>query len=258
MVKSWRMGAGVLAMAPAALGQLHEGDIVVRAAGGAIQTGIADPQTGEPIWDARVFLGTFGEFPNFTNDPGLDSPSEAFPQGTGIGFDILKALRVWDGEAFEEIPEERIKVRKGALLVETPAMDEVVPGFVFGEANAGRKFHHHVGYTLLDPAGDGIYLMELALWTDDPGIGPSLPIFIVFNQNRSVDEHREAAEWVEDQIPGECIADCDGSGLLDLFDFLCFTNGFNAGDPGADLTGDGVLDLFDFLAFVNLFNAGCP
>jgi YVTN family beta-propeller protein len=51
--------------------------------------------------------------------------------------------------------------------------------------------------------------------------------------------------------------DCDMSGTLDLFDFLCFVNEFNVGDPTADCDGNGSLDLFDFLCFVNAFNAGC-
>jgi hypothetical protein len=34
-------------------------------------------------------------------------------------------------------------------------------------------------------------------------------------------------------------------------------NGFNAGDPAADCDGNDGLDLFDFLCFVNAFNAGC-
>lgn len=54
-----------------------------------------------------------------------------------------------------------------------------------------------------------------------------------------------------------CYPDCDGSGTLDLFDFLCFVNEFNNGDPYADCDGSGSLDLFDFLCFVNSFNAGC-
>ncbi len=55
-----------------------------------------------------------------------------------------------------------------------------------------------------------------------------------------------------------CVADCDRSGALDLFDFLCFQNAFAAGDASADLDGDGQLTLFDFLAFQNAFAAGCP
>jgi trimeric autotransporter adhesin len=54
-----------------------------------------------------------------------------------------------------------------------------------------------------------------------------------------------------------CTADCDWSGVLDLFDFLCFVNLFNAGAPQADCDLSGGLDLFDFLCFVNAFNAGC-
>jgi hypothetical protein len=54
-----------------------------------------------------------------------------------------------------------------------------------------------------------------------------------------------------------CTPDLDGNGALDLFDFLAFTNLFNAGDPRADLDGNSALDLFDFLTFTNLFNAGC-
>jgi hypothetical protein len=56
---------------------------------------------------------------------------------------------------------------------------------------------------------------------------------------------------------GGCPADLDGNGLLDLFDFLEFTNLFNAGDMQADFEADGVLDLFDFLAFTNAFITGC-
>jgi hypothetical protein len=55
----------------------------------------------------------------------------------------------------------------------------------------------------------------------------------------------------------DCYADCDGSGILDFFDFLCYTNLFNAGSMDADCDGNGGLDFFDFLCFTNEFNAGC-
>ena len=57
---------------------------------------------------------------------------------------------------------------------------------------------------------------------------------------------------------GSCVADCDGSGELNIFDFLCFQNRFATGDPAADIDGDGSLTIFDFLAFQNAFAAGCP
>lgn len=65
-------------------------------------------------------------------------------------------------------------------------------------------------------------------------------------------------------VPPPCYADCDqstGPGVLDIFDFLCFQNRFNNGDPYAcecdQSTGVGVCDIFDFLCFNNRFAQGC-
>ncbi|MFG0284394.1 MAG: GC-type dockerin domain-anchored protein [Phycisphaerales bacterium JB039] len=55
-----------------------------------------------------------------------------------------------------------------------------------------------------------------------------------------------------------CYPDCDGSGALDFFDFLCFQNAFATGKPAADCDASGVLDFFDFLCFQNEFAGGCP
>jgi hypothetical protein len=55
-----------------------------------------------------------------------------------------------------------------------------------------------------------------------------------------------------------CYADCDGSGELDFFDFLCFQDEFAIGAASADCDGSGELDFFDFLCFQNEFAAGCP
>jgi len=57
--------------------------------------------------------------------------------------------------------------------------------------------------------------------------------------------------------PVDCPADFDGSGELDIFDFLAFQNAFSAGDLAADFDGNGELNIFDFLAFQNQFAAGC-
>jgi hypothetical protein len=61
-------------------------------------------------------------------------------------------------------------------------------------------------------------------------------------------------------VPDECevcYPDCDGSGALDIFDFLCYQNLFSAGEPRADCDGSGRLDFFDFLCFQNAFEDGC-
>jgi hypothetical protein len=56
----------------------------------------------------------------------------------------------------------------------------------------------------------------------------------------------------------QCYPDCDGNGVLDFFDFLCFQNAFLNQDPYADCDENGVFDFFDFLCFQNAFLAGCP
>jgi hypothetical protein len=55
-----------------------------------------------------------------------------------------------------------------------------------------------------------------------------------------------------------CPADCDRSGDLTFFDFLCFQNLFAAMESQADCDASGELDFFDFLCFQNAFAVGCP
>jgi len=69
---------------------------------------------------------------------------------------------------------------------------------------------------------------------------------------------QRVASFVVDPACGPCYADCDESGDLDFFDFLCFQNAFAAGEPYADCDQSGDLDFFDFLCFQNEFAAGCP
>jgi len=251
--------AGALGAALPAAAQVHGTDVVISNEDQRIMTREVDLLTGEPGAIRQVFPAEFGEFPNWTNDPGFDSVAGAFSPGREIGFDILAALRVWDGEDFDEIPlEEVIEIRKGPALAVTPAVDMRVGGFVFGEANGGGVFHHHVGYTLADPAADGVYLLELALWTQGGAVAESEPFWIVFNQNESPMVFDEAFQWAEDNLPGgACYADCNGSGALDVFDFLCFQDKFVQGDPEADCDGSGSLDIFDFLCFQDAFATGC-
>jgi hypothetical protein len=58
-------------------------------------------------------------------------------------------------------------------------------------------------------------------------------------------------------VRAACLADVDGNGELDVFDFLEFQNLFSAGDGRADCDASGRLDIFDFLCFTNLYAGGC-
>jgi hypothetical protein len=106
---------------------------------------------------------------------------------------------------------------------------------------------------------------ELEKWgtvtitSDDLGQLTGLPIGPIVSLSFQASNENFGAYFDDIVVePSEsCYADFDGNGVLDLFDFLGFTNAFNAGDPAADCEADGALDLFDFLCFVNAFGAGC-
>jgi hypothetical protein len=67
--------------------------------------------------------------------------------------------------------------------------------------------------------------------------------------------------WLGYDIPelvvGGCYPDCDGSGALDIDDFICFQTFFAIGDPYADCDGSGALDIDDFICFQTFFAIGC-
>ena len=60
-----------------------------------------------------------------------------------------------------------------------------------------------------------------------------------------------------------CYANCDtstGPFNLNITDYICFLNRFNAGDPYANCdnsTATPTLNVADFICFMNKFGAGC-
>ncbi len=243
------------ALAGPALARPHAGDILLELDYlNRIRTGLADEDTGEPFHNIRVFAGEF--ISNFNNEPGMDSEVGAFPFPGTIGFDIRKALRKWDGATFDTIPEERIHIQLGNLgPVQTPLTDQIVPGFAMQVASDG-EFHHHMGFTLEGPASDGLYLIEMELWSGDGSLGTSLPCWIVFSQNAAAEDHDAAIAYVLANLVG-CPSDFDGSGFVDTDDFDAFVRAFEAGDFTADIDGTQFVDTDDFDAFVHAFEAGC-
>jgi len=56
---------------------------------------------------------------------------------------------------------------------------------------------------------------------------------------------------------GECLADVNGDGKLNILDFVAFQTLFTSGDLAADCNGDGALNILDFVCFQLLFQEGC-
>lgn len=250
-----------LLLASSCFGQVHAGDIILTISpAGAIQTN--DINGSNQFVPTRVFGATFGEFPNFTNDPGFDSPDGTFASQSQIGFRIRRALRAWNGTEFPSavIPGERIQVRLGPLgPTLTPTTDTPVTGFSIA-ANSSGKYHHHLGYTLLAAPGnaqpqDGVYLFEVELFSNQSSVQPSLPFWLVFNQNRTSQEHQVAIDWVSTNLL--CVADFNADGTVDFFDYLDFVAAFSSSESSADFNSDGTIDFFDYLDFVAAFSQGC-
>jgi hypothetical protein len=54
-----------------------------------------------------------------------------------------------------------------------------------------------------------------------------------------------------------CPADCDGTGVLNIDDFICFQTSFVLGEPKADCDASGQLNIDDFICFQTKFVLGC-
>lgn len=184
----------------------HSGDIFLEGVGGRIVTGMITERTD--IHDQRVFPAEFGEFiRNFTDEPGFDSRAGAFQPGSNIGFNVLDAVRVWDGRNFATRSPVTFTISFANLSVETGT--GFVEGFGLPVAPNG-EWHKHLNFVINDPAPAGIYLLALELWSDDPSLGNSDPFFIVFNQESDELIHDAAIEWVETNlVPGIRFEDVD-------------------------------------------------
>jgi hypothetical protein len=62
---------------------------------------------------------------------------------------------------------------------------------------------------------------------------------------------------VQSPSAGDCVADFNGDGLLNILDFIALQEAFQAGDQSADINGDGTLNVLDFIDFQSIFQNGC-
>lgn len=176
----------------------HDGDIGLRIANGKIITGaVVDTPSGPMVQGIRRVFGA--EFEDllgtaFAGEPGLFAAPGTFAMSQ-LGFDILGPVLRWDGAAFPPapIPAETITIEFGPLSRTTPLVNMIVPGFSIGVGPGG--FDEHYDFYLNAPASDGIYVLSMRLWSDQPGIRASDPFFIVFNWNEDERQHDQAINW---------------------------------------------------------------
>jgi len=189
--------AGAIApFAAAGEGHTHEGDVVLTVRHGRIVTGSGE---GAGFRRNQVFgseLGAEG-FPNTTDEPGFDNLPGTFAPGALISFNILSELLQWDGAGLGSTANgEIMEIGLGPVAVTTSS--GFVPGFALPVEDNG-EWHEHYEYTLLDAGrgvSDGVFVLKMHLVSDEPGVGRSIPFWLVFNQNSDEALHDGVIDWV--------------------------------------------------------------
>lgn len=270
------MPAVLAAAALPATGQ-HLDFQLVNDGSGQIKSALIDrdlqsPQNPCPVIDDnfRVYSARLddGSLPHFENFPGFNACLDTFETGSTVGFNLVDALRRWDGEDFDEVPaDETMFVSSGGgdpIFIETPLdAGGFAPGFGLALIPDSGSMHTHVQYFLVSSDGEpepGVYLLTLEVTSTQPDLAPSDPLFIVFADGVSTEEFEAAEEFAQTLITNGCNpADLAAPfGLLDGADVNAFITAFGSDAAPADLNGDGVADGADVNAFISAFGAGCP
>jgi hypothetical protein len=183
------------------------------------------------------------------------------------GSSPAKNLARWDGAEWSEVgggigPDDYDNVRALAVLDDDGAGARPAGLFVGGSfRKAGgapaASFARWDGETWERPPGLWGTITAMSP-IDEDGDGPLRPVLYVAGALSQAGDLPALclARWGCDEEQ-TCFADCDGSGALDVMDYLCFAEIFAAGSNAADCDASGGLDLFDFLCFVNAFHEGC-
>lgn len=198
----------------------HEGDVGLTISGGRLVSGIVDDSGGSEVVipGQRVFAGEFGLLaPGYSDEPGFFAASGEFLPDSRIGFNVLKAVRVWNGTDFTDLSTSRITLEYagGAFSVASPVSDVFTAGFSFPVGPDGGFDEHLDMY--LNPDVVGIYLLELGLWTTQAGVAGSEPIWMVLNNGADEEQHEAAIEWTEANLvptPAALTVLFAGAGLM--------------------------------------------
>jgi hypothetical protein len=257
------------ALQVSAAAQTEHRDIHVTEEDGRLVTGAVQfDEPGQPVTDGvRIFVRDMGELgvAQYTDDPGFNAFSATLTQDMDVFFDVIDALRLWDpvAEDFETISPVQLEISRFSYVGLTPT---TAGGFLDGpriaDTGASGGFHQHFDFFLDTPAPSGIYVMTILLHTDNPAVGPSESVFVLFRYQDPSDpdppiSYDGPVAYLESQLapPPACPGDIDGDNATNLADFSVLASNFGAfGLPHGngesrnlgDLTDDGEVNLADF------------
>lgn len=160
--------------------------------------------------NSQLFEAQFDSFLYFTDTPGIHSELEVFNPAETIGFNINTPLKKWNGLDFDTLNTASnntlaISYTLGQNTLIAYSSDTAAEGFQLNPSTNGQ-FHKHYNYTLLaanhqpTTPNDGIFLLELQFFSSNVNIEKSLPIYILFNLNKSEESHALAADYVTQNL----------------------------------------------------------
>jgi hypothetical protein len=269
------------ALLPASAWAQHAGDIILTTPANRITTGTIESGGGE-ITPQRIFTGTLVSGINgpFTSDPGFDTLPGTFQDDAFVGFNVLAPVLGWTGSDFQSTEGERLRINFFPPFGPTvDTADGPVPGFELAVGSNG-EWHRHLGYTLIRDDMDpqpGIYLLQLELYTTQPGIDASDPFWILFQFNATGDIEAAIAFVASQYLAPPCPWDIHpagntqtGDGAVNVDDFFALLQHWGACpadapcpwdcapfEPGDSVWGDDAVDVGDFFALLQHWGA-CP
>jgi len=200
---------------------LHEGDVELEVHDGEIHAHDGQVYGAELGLDAiSPFDGEIDTWTGTADDPGFDSAAGTFTVGTAVGFNILDALKVWNGTAFVDTNFE-MELELSSFSATTST------GFVAGPSlavDSNGVWHEHIDFTLIDPNDGnaipstddaaGVYLATFELYSTDPLVENSEPFHFVFNYADSEANHAAAIAAIPEPATAGLVALAAGGLLL--------------------------------------------
>ncbi len=188
----------------AAAAHAHVGDVGVAILNNRLATGIVDDSGGGQVVipGSRVFGAEIGlTIPGFGDEPGFFAADGTLTVGSGLGFNIMSAVRRWDsGTGTFVAASETFRMERpdGTVFVDSPLTNTFTPGWAFSVA-AG-DFDDHPNYYVQNRVDAGIYLLELNLYSTVSTIANSDSFWLVINDGGDEADHDAAIEYTENVI----------------------------------------------------------
>ncbi len=183
-------------------------DVLLRVVDGGLVTGSWSHDTDSVVEEReRVFAFEWGndEGANISDEPGFFAEPGTL-SGFEWGVNFTDAVRLWNGSDFDTVSPDTVTFELLGAEQDTPS---TAGGFTggFGIPVGPGGFDDHYEIVLnaaTDGSADGVYLIEMEVFAQDParGSAPATSETFWFVGNFGADElqHEAAIEYVEDVL----------------------------------------------------------